>query len=35
MNIFKHKMEHKLNIMHLETDLHSFAKEEFNNDQRP
>ena len=33
MNNRKQRTEHKLNITYLETDLHSFAKENFDNDQ--
>ncbi len=33
MNIFKRETEHKSNILYLETDLHLFAKEAFDNDQ--
>lgn len=33
MNIFKQETEHKSNIIHLETDLHSFAEEELANDR--
>lgn len=33
MNNRKQRTEHKLNITCLETDLHSFAKENFDNDQ--
>ena len=33
MNNLKQRTEHKSNITCLETDIHSFAKEKFDNDQ--
>ena len=33
MNKFKRGTEHKLNMLCLETSIHSFAEEEIDNDQ--